>query len=454
MIWQIKKLGDVVGIQNGFAFKSSEYVDSGFFVMRITNVQDGYIELNNPHYIKETNRSFRNFVLSEGDILMSLTGNVGRIGVIKKEHLPAVLNQRVARLFVKDKSLLDKDYLLNFLRSPKFFNEVVAGGKGMAQQNVSTKDIENLEISFPSLKTQKEIVAKLNKKFEILRKAKQLREEAIADTEKILSQTLHEIFENINITGINLGDVGNMISGGTPSRSNSDYWKGDISWVSSGELNNIYIFETKEKITQEGLRNSNTKLLPINTLMIGMYDSAALKMSISKNEMCTNQAIIALLPNEKFLPEFIYYQLTYLRPQVMKMRQGVRQMNLNSKMIKSIDIKFPSLTNQKQIVGRLDALSEKLQSLRELQASQLADLKALEKAYLREAFSGGLDYTSEGRKLLQESPYKFMAKKATSPKVAKVASTLLRNKQSSVKVKQVSGSALSQREKAKSKKRS
>ena len=95
--WQTKKLDELLEVQNGYAFSSKDYSDSGHFVIRIGNVQNGYISLAAPRFIKlPADGSLQRFVLSAGDILVSLTGNVGRVGVIGDEHVPAVLNQRVA----------------------------------------------------------------------------------------------------------------------------------------------------------------------------------------------------------------------------------------------------------------------------------------------------------------------------------------------------------------------
>ncbi len=156
------KLGKVLNIQNGFAFQSAEYSESGYFVMRIGNVQDGYIDLNNPKYIELEKKELERFVLNSNDILVSLTGNVGRVGIIKDEHLPAVLNQRVARITIRDDSELDFNYLFNFLRSPSFIDVLVGAGHGAAQQNVSTKEIENIEIPLPPLSEQKRIAGILD----------------------------------------------------------------------------------------------------------------------------------------------------------------------------------------------------------------------------------------------------------------------------------------------------
>ena len=79
--WQTKKLAEFVEVQNGYAFSSKDYSDSGHFVMRIGNVQNGHISLADPKFIKlPSDGSLQRFVLSEDDILVSLTGNVGRAG--------------------------------------------------------------------------------------------------------------------------------------------------------------------------------------------------------------------------------------------------------------------------------------------------------------------------------------------------------------------------------------
>lgn len=90
--WETKKLGELIEVQNGYAFSSKDYSDSGHFVMRIGNVQNGYVTLSDPKFINLTgNKKLDRFALHSGDILVSLTGNVGRVGLIQDEHLPAAL---------------------------------------------------------------------------------------------------------------------------------------------------------------------------------------------------------------------------------------------------------------------------------------------------------------------------------------------------------------------------
>ena len=123
--WQTKKLGELLEVQNGYAFSSKDYSESGHFVMRIGNVQNGFISLADPKFIKlPADGSLARFALAEGDILVSLTGNVGRVGVIQKEHLPAALNQRVARISIRRDSPATREYLLFFLFSDSFREEL------------------------------------------------------------------------------------------------------------------------------------------------------------------------------------------------------------------------------------------------------------------------------------------------------------------------------------------
>jgi type I restriction enzyme S subunit len=159
--WVEHALGDLIEIQNGYAFKSGEYTDSGYFVIRIGNVQDGEITLNNPRYIRLMDQRLERFILEEGDILISLTGNIGRVGMIRGDQLPAVLNQRVARIQLKDKSV-DRDFLFRFLSLRTFREGLQESGHGAAQQNVSTKEIESVRLLVPSMDQQLATVHEFN----------------------------------------------------------------------------------------------------------------------------------------------------------------------------------------------------------------------------------------------------------------------------------------------------
>ena len=190
-----KRLGDVVDVQSGFAFKSSEYSDSGHFLIRIANVQDGYLSLEKPKYVA-LNAKTKRFELRAGDILTSLTGNVGRVAKVEPEHLPAALNQRVARLVPKPDAGIDAQYLLRFLHSSAFSGFLEERAHGAAQANVSPSVIGEIPIPLPPLEEQQRIVAVLDETFEGLARARAHAEANLQNARELFAAELFQVFEN------------------------------------------------------------------------------------------------------------------------------------------------------------------------------------------------------------------------------------------------------------------
>ena len=112
------KLGEICELLNGYAFKSSKYVQSGLRVIRITNVKKGYVIDEEPQFYPiETREELKKYILKKDDLLISLTGNVGRVGILNEKLLPAALNQRVGCLRIKDKSVVSLQYLYHLLNT-------------------------------------------------------------------------------------------------------------------------------------------------------------------------------------------------------------------------------------------------------------------------------------------------------------------------------------------------
>lgn len=128
------------------------------------NVQDGYIEDDSPKYYPiESLPEIKNYILRDGDLLMSLTGNVGRVGIIDKQFLPAALNQRVA--CIRSKVEIKKEYLYYVFLSQTFKKDSVESSKGVAQLNMSTEWLKQYNISIPPYNEQQRIVAKIEELF-------------------------------------------------------------------------------------------------------------------------------------------------------------------------------------------------------------------------------------------------------------------------------------------------
>lgn len=159
---------------------------------------------------------------------------------------------------------------------------------------------------------------------------------------------------------VKLETLGEWKTGGTPSRSNPEYFKGEIPWLSSGELNNKYCFESNEHITEEAISNSATKLIKKGSLLLGMYDTAALKSTINMIECTCNQAIAySKLSSELVNTVYVYYCIQIGKDYYKSLQRGVRQKNLNLTMVKELEIILPILELQNQFadfVNQVDKL--------------------------------------------------------------------------------------------------
>ncbi|THG34831.1 restriction endonuclease subunit S, partial [Adlercreutzia caecimuris] len=156
-------LADVCDLLNGFAFKSKLYTNDGIRIIRIANVQKGYLDDSTPcFYPWNLEKSIEKYLLEKDDLLISLTGNVGRVALVEESFLPAALNQRVACLRIKNKSYLRKRYLYHLLNSTPFEDECIKSANGIAQKNLSTVWLGNHLIPVPSLSVQDAVVKKLD----------------------------------------------------------------------------------------------------------------------------------------------------------------------------------------------------------------------------------------------------------------------------------------------------
>ena len=160
------ELKEVADILNGYAFKSQKYVESGIRIIRIANVQDGYISDEKPcFYPESTLDTIGKYMLQSRDLLISLTGNVGRVGILTDDFLPAALNQRVGCIRIKPNVVFIKKYLYYYFLRDQFVRDCIKASKGVAQLNLSTKWLEKYPIPLPPLVEQERIVSKIEELF-------------------------------------------------------------------------------------------------------------------------------------------------------------------------------------------------------------------------------------------------------------------------------------------------
>ena len=188
--WTMKPLKDLCEILNGYAFKSELYEKQGIRIIRITNVQKGYVDDSDPQYYPLSySKELKKYLLKEEDIVLSLTGNVGRCGLITKNLLPAGLNQRVACIRINS-NLINKMFLYSFMKSSIFEQDCIESSKGIAQKNMSTDWLRDYKMFIPPISLQEEYV-KLVKQSD---KSKFELEKCLEELEKTYKRI---IFENL-----------------------------------------------------------------------------------------------------------------------------------------------------------------------------------------------------------------------------------------------------------------
>ena len=187
-----------------------------------------------------------------------------------------------------------------------------------------------------------------------------------------------------------LGDISYVKSGGTPSKSRKEYWSGSIPWYSSGELNNRFTKAPNKFITEEGLAGSNAKIFPTGSLLIGMYDTAAMKMSILDRDASFNQAIAGVMPGPHFSIEFLQLVLKWMKPRLMHERRGTRQKNLSLIKIKGIQVPQPPLEEQERLVSKLNSMEDNCEIIKHQYNIKLQSISDLRQSLLQKAFAGEL----------------------------------------------------------------
>ena len=236
--WDYKKLGELVQVLNGYAFKSSLYENQGIRVLRITNVQKGNIVDDDPKYYPlSLTDEIRNYLLKENDLLMSLTGNVGRVGLLTKEMLPAALNQRVACLRILSNGL-NLGFLFHYLNSDKFEQDAVLSAKGIAQKNMSTEWLKDYKLPLPPISVQQTIVSELDKINELIR----LKKEQLKDYDNLAQSIFYEMFGDpvINEKGwefMKIGEIGTVERGAGISKK--DFVEDGLPCIHYGQLHTI-----------------------------------------------------------------------------------------------------------------------------------------------------------------------------------------------------------------------
>ncbi|HRQ70174.1 MAG TPA: restriction endonuclease subunit S [bacterium] len=163
-----------------------------------------------------------------------------------------------------------------------------------------------------------------------------------------------------------LGEVAEVVGGGTPSTSVNEFWNGNISWLTPRDLtgySKMFISRGERNITQKGLENSSAKLMPKGTVLLTSRAPIGY-VAIAENEICTNQGFKNLvLNNEIAFNKFLYYWIKNNQEYLQSIGTGTTFAEISGSVVKNIDILLPPLPEQKAIASVLSSLDDKIDLL-------------------------------------------------------------------------------------------
>lgn len=305
-----------------------------------------------------TNEAVKNSstkVVPQDSLIFITRVSVGKYAYTKDEF---AINQDLTAVIPLSKEKLDVKYL--YCVAPKIAEFINLQAVGIGVRGITRQQLAEIQIPLPPLSVQQEIVAEIEGYQKIIDGAKMVVENY---RPKIEIDPDWEMVE--------LGAVCEVKSGGTPDRDNSSYWNGTIPYIKTGQIYFNHIYEADEFITQEGLNNSSTRLIPINTILMAMYGQGVTRgrVAILKIEAAINQAVAAISPKDKRIEiPFLYFQLQGLYEYLREISdaRGGNQSNLNSKLIKELKITLPPLETQRRIVAQIEKEQELVNANKQL----------------------------------------------------------------------------------------
>lgn len=371
--WELSKIGAV------YEERNEKVSDADFPPLSVTK-QGVVPQLETA--AKTNDGENRKLIRKNDFVINSRSDRRGSCGISEYDGSCSLINT-----VLKPRRNMCNAYYSFVFRSERFADEFYRWGNGIVDDLWSTKwsNMKRIYIPAPSLQEQQRIADYLDRKCSQIDAIIARQQEVI---EKLKAYKLSVITEAVT-KGLNpnvpmkdsgvewsgkipeywqLSHIGNLVemgSGGTPDRKKPEYWEnGNIPWMSSGEINNEYIYSTAEHITELGLQNSNAKILPVNTVMLGLIGQGKTKglTAILKTKVCCNQNLAYLITDEKNLHyRYLFYcfkaMYFYIRGLV-----GESQAGIYSYFLKKLHIPLPDIEQQIRISDYLDTKCEAIKS--------------------------------------------------------------------------------------------
>lgn len=382
--WEVLKLGECL-LKNpdyGINAAAVEYDDTLPTYLRITDIsEDGKFiksnkaSLNNPHA--------NSYYLEIGDIVFARTGaSVGKTYLYNESDGRLVFAGFLIRIKANPE-IVDYRYLIYLTQTKTYWAWVSANSMRSGQPGLNSNEFKSFLIPLPPTKAEQTAIATALSDADALISSL---EKLIAKKRNIKQGAMQKLLEPNPEASEGwklkkLGLVAEFFSGGTPNTSIPSYYGGHINWITSGDLNKNYIYNVDGRITEEGLKNSSSKMINAGTLLIALYGATAGVTAISKINAAINQAVLAIILKDGFSNIFLYYKLSYLKDWIILTYTQGGQPNLSGNIIKSIEMSFPLFEEQSRIAtilsdmdAEINALENNLEKYRKVKLGMMQNL--------------------------------------------------------------------------------
>lgn len=359
MRYTIGQLAEIIDGDRGKNYPNQdEFYPQGYCLFLNTGnvTKEGLIFEENQFITKEKDEALRKGKLKRGDIVYTTRGTVGNAGYYNSNvpYENVRINSGMVILRANGE-IVDARFLYQILKSEYYRPYFKQYCTGSAQPQLPIKNFSQIYLNVPDIKTQHRIADILSAYDDLIennQKQIKLLEEA---AQRLYKEWFVDLrfpgHENTKIVdGVpegwqyeKLGDLVKTTSGGTPSRRKSEYYvNGNIRWIKTKELNDRFIFETEEHITEDAVKNSSAKVLPEGALIVAMYGATIGKIGITAAEMACNQACCAFISFDDMISkEYLYCWLMDNREYLVSQGKGAAQSNLSQEMIRNFSLLCP-----------------------------------------------------------------------------------------------------------------
>lgn len=408
--WCWTKIGSISSLHRGVSYKKTdahtERRENSCLVMRGGNICEGSIDTEADNIYVDISLVAENQIVRKNDIIIvASTGStkvIGRAGISKMDYLDVAFGAFL--LLVRPSTKVNQRYIDYFFLSDNYRNRIKKLASGININNIRGEYITETLVPLAPLAEQQRIVDRIESLFSKLDEAKEKAQAVVDSFETRKAAILHKAFtgeltkkwrKSANTRWVykKIKDCCKLGSGGTPSRKVPDFYKGDIPWIKTGEIEWNDIYDTEEKITQSAIDNSSARCYKPGVVLVAMYGMGVTrgKASILRVQAATNQAVCVLEPQSALL--YNRYLLYYFMRNYWDIREkavGGNQLNLSLTIIKELNIEIPPIDEQVEIVQILDDLFAKEQQTKEAAEIVLDQIELMKKSILARAFRGEL----------------------------------------------------------------